>query len=69
MSNEYNFGTKTDAIAQIEDNMGSEGSHKIAERVYDLLWDENKIEYSNGLLRPPTMKDQEFFDLWARAEE
>ena len=65
--NGYNFGTKTDAIAQLEDGMGSEGSTEVAERMYDILWNEGKIEYSNGLLRPVTLTDQEFLDLWAQA--
>jgi lipopolysaccharide biosynthesis regulator YciM len=67
--NEYTFGDKNDAVRQLEDDMGSEGSYEVAERMYQILWDKDLIEYHGGLLRPVVLSDEDFNELWLEASE
>lgn len=55
------FSSKNDVIHYIEDGLGSEGTHEIAEKIYDCLHSLDRIHYDDVCQIPD--------DLWEFAFE
>lgn len=61
--------TKTDLIREIEDGMGSEGTHAAATKFYEICRDEEIIMADDrSLFWAKQLSDEEFFDIWDRVD-
>lgn len=63
------YGTRTNAEQWLCDGMGENGDDAVATKMYDILRDEDKIEYHNNLLRVVDLTDDEFYEYWSRAQQ
>jgi hypothetical protein len=65
------MNSRNDLIAEIEDGMGSEGDHDVAERMYIYMRNETDlIDYDQyeGLHFTREFEDNEFLEIWEKCQ-